>query len=423
LSARADFVLRGIGRLLTMDGPAGPRKGTLAGSIGAIEGAALVCSGGKVVWAGPESLLEKNCLIDDDTLVEEAGGALVTPGFVDSHTHPLFGKTRQEEFAMRAAGADYEEIAAAGGGILNSVAATRAASTDAIRANLQRHLGNMLASGTTTIEAKSGYGLDLETELRCLAIAGEEAEVSPVTIVPTFMGAHAVPVEYRGDPDGYIDYLIETVNPAVKQQGIARFVDIFCEKGVFTPEQSARYLAASSRQGFELRVHADEFHDTGGARVAFDAGARSADHLLSISPGNIAGIAGSGTVATLLPGTALFLNKPFPPGRKLLDAGAAVAIATDFNPGSCFCDSMPLIVSLAVCQCGFTVEEALVSATVNGAAALGLQGVKGGLAPGCDADIVVWDCDDHRTIPYHLGNPDVKVVYCAGERVYSTNHG
>lgn len=376
-----------------------------------------------MVWCGPEKDLEKHCVFTEECIFEDAGGSLVTPGFVDSHTHPLFGKTRQEEFAMRAAGADYEAIAAAGGGILNSVKRTRAASDSAIGDNLIRHLGKMLSSGTTTIEAKSGYGLDLETELRCLRILGETARTSPMTIVPTFMGAHEVPLEFRGRPDDYIDFLIDTVNPAVKEQGIARFVDIFCEKGVFTPEQAARYLRESAKQGFQLRIHADEFHDTGGARLAYEAGASSADHLLSISDENIRGIAGSNTVATLLPGTALFLGKPFPPGRKLLDAGAAVAIATDFNPGSCFCDSMPLIVSLAVCECGFTVEEAIVSATANGAAALGLSGRKGGLAPGCDGDIVVWDSDDYRMIPYHLGNPDVRVVYCAAQRVYSTNHG
>lgn len=413
---KADFVLRGIGSLLTMNGAPGS-------GIGLLRNAALACHGGRVVWAGPDELLQEHCEVSSQTVIEKAGGRVVTPGFVDSHTHPLFGRTREEEFAMRAAGADYEEIARAGGGILNSVKRTREAPSSTIMANLKRHLGNMLASGTTTVEVKSGYGLDLETELRCLEIAGRAAGETPQTLVPTFMGAHEVPMEFSGRPDDYIDYLINTVNPAVKQQGIARFVDIFCEKGVFTPGQAARYLKVSAEQGFMLRIHADEFHDTGGAAVAVEVGARSADHLLSISAGNIARIASSETVATLLPGTALFLNKPFPPGRKLLDAGARVAIATDFNPGSCFCDSMPLMVSLAVCNCGFTVEEALYSATAGGAAALGLSGVKGGLAPGCDADIVVWNREDYRAIPYHLGNPDVGEVYCGAQRVYSTNHG
>ena len=416
MKAPADFVLRGIGQLLTMDEEH-------HSGIGLIKNAAVAVSEGKVIWAGPDDLLPDNVALDENTVIENAGGCVVTPGFVDSHTHPLFGRTREEEFAMRAAGADYEEIAAAGGGILNSVRRTREASDETIRNNLVRYVSEMLACGTTTVEVKSGYGLDLETELRCLRIADKAASDIPITMVPTFMGAHEIPGEFKDRSDEYIEYLINTVNPAVKEQGIASFVDIFCEKGVFTAEQASRYLKASAEQGFNLRMHADEFHDTDGARIAVETGAASADHLLSISDSNISLISKSNTVATLLPGTALFLNKPFPPGRKLLDAGATVAIATDFNPGSCFCNSMPLIVSLAVCKCGFTVEEALVSATANGAAALKLSGVKGGLAPGCDADIVIWRCTDYRSIPYHLGNPDVKTVYCAGRKVYSTIHG
>lgn len=413
MKAPADFVLCGIGQLLTMKQP----------GIGLIENAAVAVSEGKVIWAGPEHLLEDNINVGENTVKDNAGGSVVTPGFVDSHTHPLFGRTREDEFAMRAAGADYEEIAAAGGGILNSVRRTREASDSTIRSNFLRYLREMIPCGTTTVEAKSGYGLDLETELRCLRIAAEASSEIPLTVVPTFMGAHEVPVEFKGRADQYIDYLINTVNPAVKKQGIASFVDIFCEKGVFTAEQATRYLKASASQGFGLRIHADEFYDTDGARVAVETGAASADHLLSISDKNILLMSQSNTVATLLPGTALFLNKPFPPGRKLLDAGATVALATDFNPGSCFCNSMPLIVSLAVCQCGFTVEEALVSATASGAAALKLSGIKGGLAPGCDGDIVIWKCSDYRSIPYHLGNPDVEAVYCAGIKVYSTIHG
>ena len=410
---RTDFVLKDIGQLLTMDGNG-------SGEIGLLTHAALAVCGGKVVWTGSDKDLETNCTLQSDTEIVSAGGKVVTPGFVDSHTHPLFGATRQDEFAMRAAGATYEEIAVAGGGILNSVKRTRLASAAVLEENMKHHLSIMLSNGTTTVEAKSGYGLDLTTELRCLEIAGKVASEVPQTIIPTFMGAHEVPVEFKGRPDEYIDYLINEVNPRVKKQGIAEFVDIFCEKGVFTPEQTARYLAESSDQGFALKIHADEFYDTGGTAVAVKAGATSADHLLSISDENIQLIAGSNTVATLLPGTALFLSKPFPPGRKLLDAGASVALATDFNPGSCFCDSMPLVVSLAVCQCGFTVEEALISATVNGAAALGLEKHKGRLVKGFDADFVLWNCTDFRTIPYHLGNPDVEVVYCDGLKVYST---
>lgn len=423
MKCEADLLLRDISQLLTIAGPRGPRKGAAASDIGLVENASLACHGGRVVWCGPSSLFEDCCFLSEDALVVEAGGSVATPGFVDSHTHPLFGGTRQDEFAMRAAGADYEDIAAAGGGILNSVERTRRADSSVIRQNLLHHMGRMLSCGATTVEVKSGYGLDLHTELRCLQVVSDAMPLTPVTMIPTFMGAHEVPLEFKGDPDGYIDFLINRVNPEVKLQGIARFVDIFCEKGVFTPEQAERYLRASAMQGFGTRMHADEFHDTGGAAVAARTGASSADHLLSISAVNTRLLAESPTVATLLPGTALFLNKPFPDGRKLIDAGAAVALATDFNPGSCFCDSMPLIVSLGVCLCGLTVEEALVCATANGAAALDLAGVKGGLAPGFDADIVLWDHDDYRFIPYNLGSPRIREVYCGGKRVYSTVHG
>ncbi len=413
MKIRTDFVLNDIGQLLTIDGSG-------SSGIGVLADAALAMENGKVVWVGFKNDLDTCCSVSDTTEIVSAGGFIVTPGFVDSHTHPIFGATRQAEFAMRAAGADYEDIAAAGGGILNSVKRTRLASDDLLRNNMMHHLSLMLSNGTTTVEAKSGYGLDISTELKCLEIAGEVAAIVPQTVIPTFMGAHEVPDEFKGRADDYIDFLINEVNPLVRDQGIAQFVDIFCEKGVFTPEQATRYLSASAQQGFSLKIHADEFYDTGGAAVAVNTGAVSADHLLSISEENIELIAKSNTVATLLPGTALFLNKPFPPGRKLLDSGASVALATDFNPGSCFCDSMPLIVSLAVCQCGFTVEEALVSATANGAAALGLGAQKGRLIPGFDADFVIWNSNDFRTIPYHLGNPDVAVVYCAGRKVYST---
>jgi len=340
---------------------------------------------------------------------------VVTPGFVDSHTHPLFGKTRQGEFAMRAAGADYEEIAAAGGGILNSVRATRAADDSVIEANLRRVLSSMLSLGTTTLEAKSGYGLDDETEIRCLRILARVAPTVPQTILRTFLGAHALPTEYAGDPSGYLSFLKTEVLPLVAKEGLADFVDVFCEKGVFTPEESRRHLQDAQGLGFRVRIHADEFHDTGGAGLAVELGAMSADHLLSVSPENIARLASSDTVATLLPGTALFLNKPFPPGRALLDAGAAVALASDYNPGSCFCESMPFMVNLAVCACGFTVEEALVSATVNGAAALGLSETKGALSPGMDADFIAWNIDDYRCIPYHMAVPDVGAVFCGDE--------
>jgi len=414
---RADLILKDIGELVTMAGSPAARRGEAARELSIIRNGAIASFDGRIVWTGKTSDAADRVEPASGSLEIDLAGKIVTPGFVDSHTHPLYAGTRQVEFALRAGGADYEEISAAGGGILNSVKRTRQATAESIESTLVKHLTTMLLYGTTTVEVKSGYGLDLETEIRCLETASRLSENWPQTIARTFLGAHEVPLEYRHRPDEYIDYLIETVLPEIKNRELADFVDIFCEKGVFTAVQSERYLKAAKRMGFGVRMHADEFHDTGGASLAVDLEALSADHLLSISDANIARIAASDTVATLLPGTALFLGKPFPPGRKLLDAGAAVAIATDFNPGSCFCESMPFMINLAVCQCGFTIEEAVTAATVNGAAALGMGDRKGALVPGMDADMIIWDLDDYRGIAYHMAIPDIDDVIVAGQLI------
>jgi len=417
MKPKADLVLEHAAEIVTMDGPPGPRRGDLASELSILRNASLAARDGRIIWAGEASALSDYVDLLPDAVVLDLEGKVLTPGFVDSHTHPLYSGTRQEEFALRARGADYEEIAAAGGGILNSVRRTRQATRSELEDTLVTHLTTMLLLGTTTVEVKSGYGLDEATEIRCLEIVTELAKYWPQTIRRTFLGAHEVPPEFSGDPAGYLAHLAAEVLPEVRRRGLADFVDIFCEKGVFGPEESREYLKAAGDMGFGLRIHADEFHDTGGAAVAVETGAFSADHLLSISDENIQLMAKSDTIATLLPGTALFLGKPFPPGRKLIDAGAAVAIATDFNPGSCFCESMGFMVNLAVCQCGLTIGEALTAATVNGAYALGLGDTKGALVPGMDADIIIWDLDDHRSIAYHMAIPDIEDVLVAGKRV------
>ncbi len=419
MKVQADLLLTDIGELVTLAGSPGLRRGEAAKELSIIQDGALASFNGKIVWTGKTRNAFKSVQLIENHLEIDVAGKVITPGFVDSHTHPLYAGTRQVEFAMRANGADYEDISAAGGGILNSVKRTRQASSEDIEDNLVKHLSTMLLLGTTTVEVKSGYGLDLETEIRCLETASRFAEHWPQTIARTFLGAHEVPLEYRNRSDEYIKYLIDEVLPLIKAGELADFVDIFCEKGVFTAEQSRRYLLAAKDMGFGIRMHADEFHDTDGASIAVDVGALSADHLLSISDRNISKIAQSDTLATLLPGTALFLGKPFPPGRKLLDAGAAVAIATDFNPGSCFCESMPFMINLAVCQCGFSIEEAVTAATVNGAAALGMGSYKGALAPGMDTDMIIWDLDDYRGIAYHMAIPDIEDVVVAGQLIFS----
>lgn len=413
---RADFLLRNIGQLLTLAGPQHPRRGHDASRISLIEDAAVAAMQGRVVWTGPAEDVESQVEPVGGMEIHDAAGRVVTPGLVDSHTHPVFGATRQEEFAMRAAGADYEEIARRGGGIMNSVRRTRETSSETMQSMMLRHLSSMLRHGTTTLEAKSGYGLDLDTEVRLLEVIRSVSGQVPQTVVPTFLGAHEVPEGYRDDPMEYIDFIISEVLPVVRESGLAAFVDVFCEKGVFTPAQSRKLLEAASAMGFGLKMHADEFHDTGGAELAAELGAVSADHLLSVSDGGVKALAESDTVATLLPGTALFLNKPFADARKLIDAGAAVALATDFNPGSCYCESMPFMINLGVCRCGMTVEEALVAATVNGAAAVGMIDRKGSLQPGRDADMILWNVDDYRSIAYHLAVDDIDTVF-VGARV------
>ena len=414
---RADLILTDIGELVTMAGSPAARRGEAARELSIIRNGAIASFDGRIVWTGKTSDVTDRVEPESGSLEIDLAGKIVTPGFVDSHTHPLYAGTRQVEFALRAGGADYEEISAAGGGILNSVARTGKASSESIEDTLLRHLATMLLYGTTTVEVKSGYGLDLETEIRCLETASRLSENWPQTIARTFLGAHEVPLDYRDNLHPRNMTLRQAVLPEIRKRGLADFVDIFCEKGVFTAVQSERYLNAAKRMGFGVRMHADEFHDTGGAAVAVDLEAFSADHLLSISDANIAKIAASNTVATLLPGTALFLGKPFPPGRKLLDAGAAVAIATDFNPGSCFCESMPFMINLAVCKCGFTIEEAGTTGCVIGAAALGMGDRKGALVPGMDADMIIWDLDDYRGIAYHMAIPDIDDVIVTGQLI------
>jgi len=382
-----------------------------------LAGRAVAISGGRIAGVGALAELRRRFPgASEETL---AGGVL-TPGLVDSHTHAVFGRTRADEYALRASGVPYMEVARRGGGINASVRDLRGRSRDELVALALPRLAECLDHGTTTLEIKSGYGLDTDSELKTLAAIAGVAERVPQRIVATFLGAHEVPPEHREDRARYLDLLVEEMIPAAAEQGIARFCDVFCEPGVFDPEEARRILNRGRELGLEPKLHADELENGGGAELAADLGAASADHLGAISDAGIAALARAGgasppTVATLLPATLLFLGRTaYAPARALLDAGAIVALATDFNPGSSPTPGLPIVLTLACSQMRMSPLEALVAATAGGAAALRLDDGTGTIAEGAPADLVWWSVPDHREIPYHVGVNRVGRVWVGG---------
>ena len=367
--------------LYAVDGPGSPRGGPAQQAPAPIEDAVLAWADGRITYAGPAGGWEG--------AAEPSAGAVI-PGFVDAHTHAVFAGDRREELRRRLGGATYAEIAAGGGGIVATVAATRAASEEQLIAASRPRLDEMLACGTTTCEVKSGYGLDLESELRMLRATARLQQAHPIDIVPTFMGAHEVPTEYRGRRDPYVDLVAEVMIPAVASERLAVWCDVFCETGVFTPAESLRILEAGMRYGLKPRIHADELGPSGGSQVAARIGARSADHLIFVPEDGIRAMQQAGVTATLLPNAAFYLKLGrFAPARALIDAGVPVALATDVNPGGGFSPSMPFAVALACFAMNMTFEEALTAATINGAWSLDLAGATGSLEPGKLADAVI----------------------------------
>jgi imidazolonepropionase len=397
------LLIRDLAQLVSPSGREAPLRGRALREVDVLEDAYLLCEGSRVAAVGRMRELEA---LDGDVEELDGGGLCAIPGLVDCHTHPAFGGDRVGEFSLRAAGASYEELHAAGGGILATVRATRAAGADGLRQAVSRHRGWMLRAGTTTWEGKSGYGLDRETELASLRAVREAGGV------PTWLGAHAVPPEV-GSADEYLDFALAEVLPEAAR--ISEAADVFLERGAFDADQARRYLTACREAGLALRIHGDQFTESGAIPLAVELGARSVDHLEATGAAGVRALAQSEVVGVLLPASALFLGRPMAPARPLVDAGAAIALATDFNPGSAFCESLPLVTSIACTQLGLAPAEALAACTVNAAHVLGRADSIGRLAPGYAADVVLIDAPDWRYLAYHLGGELVRTVLVGGE--------
>ena len=413
----ADLVVENCRQLATCRGPV-PKRGAALTDIGLLEKAWVAAWRGRVVFVGGEKAFRRQVGPGKGARRVDAGGLVGLPGFVDSHTHLPFAGSRVEEFRLRLQGATYQQLAAKGMGIQTTVAATRQATRAELLALCLSRLDRMLLNGATTVEAKSGYGLNLKDEVKQLEVLRAADGRHPVDIVPTFMGAHDIPKEYRNKKSDYIALLIDRIIPAVKKRGLAEFFDVFCEEGVFSVEETRRLAEAAQRAGFKIRIHADEFAALGGAALAAAVGAASADHLLSITPEGIQALAGSETVATLLPGVSFFLmTDRRAPARQLIEAGAIIALASDFNPGSSMVGSMLFVIQLGVFLLRLGIEEAINAATANAAFALRRHASVGSVEIGKKMDLLLCDAPDYPSLVYQLGINPIRHVIKDGRRV------
>jgi len=414
---KTDILIKGAAQMATCAGCDKPRRGKEMSYDIIMEDGWIAATSGRIVGIGKGDI-PREIKVDDDTLVIDASGKTVLPGFVDPHTHLVHGGSREKELALKLEGVPYLEILKKGGGILSTVRATRAASEEELMKKARKSLDIMLLHGTTTIEAKSGYGLNMEDEIKCLKVAKALNEQHPIDIVSTFLGAHAVPEEYRDKKEDYIDFLIQEVMPSVKRLDLAEYVDVFCEKGVFSIEESRKILVRAREMGYKLKIHADEIESIGGAELAGELGAVSADHLLAMSGKGLKKMRESGVIAVLLPGTSFNLNiGRYARARDIIDAGLAVALATDYNPGSCPTENMQLILSLACMKMKMTPEEVVCAATINAAHAIDRGKEIGSLEIGKRADIVILDVPNIEYLPYHFGINHVDKVIKNGRLV------
>jgi imidazolonepropionase len=407
----ADLAIVNCSQVVTMDGP-----GTGEESLGIIENGGVLVGDGAVSAVGPSA--ELMGIVPEGCTVIDAAGGVLTPGLIDPHTHVVFAGSRELEFEMRLKGATYAEIGRAGGGIRSSVRALRKASTEELVDGGRRRLRNLLSYGVTTVEAKSGYGLSTADEIRTLEAIAGLADEGPVEIIPTFLGAHEIPDEYQSRREAYIEMVISEMIPEVAGRGLAKFCDVFCEEHVFGLEESRAILEAGAAAGMRPKLHADELTPLGGAELAAEVKAVSADHLTMTSERGMTAIMEAGVVPVLLPGTSFFLASKYADARAMLDMGLPVALATDINPGSCTTDSLPLIMTIACLNMKMLPFEALRAVTVNAAKAIGMDGERGVIAPGSQADVALFDAEHYQYIIYHFGSSDVRMVLKRGRVVY-----
>lgn len=401
-------------QLVTLAGPARPRVGTELREPATIPDGAMLVIDGRIVAAGPRPDIEPRA---GDAEVFDAEARLVTPGFVDAHTHLVFAGNRADEFEQRCAGATYQEIAAQGGGIRSTVRKTRAASEDQLFEAAVRHAQWFLRGGTTTIEAKSGYGLTLMDELKILRVIRRVGDSTPLRIVSTFLGAHEIPEEYAGRGDDYVTLIVEEMLPRIAEEKLAEFCDVFCESKVFNLDQARRVLTAAKTHGLGLRMHADQFNSFGASDLAAELGAKTCDHLEQTQPSSIAALKAAGVQPVLLPGSVYAIgSQKYPGARAMIDGGVAIVLATDFNPGSSPTTSMRMMMSLACTQMKMTPAEALTAATINAACSLNRGDQIGSLEPGKTADFVIHDAEDYRELPYFFGDHQPAAVFVGGKQ-------
>ena len=412
------LLIRRAGQLLTLRGPEGARRGAALSDIGIVPDGAVLVTEGVIEAAGAAEDVERLAAGADNVIELDAGGRVVMPGFVDSHTHLVFSQPRLLDYEMRIRGADYHQIAEAGGGILSSVQAVRAAAPEDLEGQASRAIHNFAQHGTTTVEAKSGYGLDETGEMKTLVVLAA-IDGQPLEIVSTYLGAHIIPPEHAQNPDGYIDWMAREMMPRIRRQKLASFADVYCDQGAFTIEQARLYLLAAREIGFQLKIHAEQFSHTGAARLAVELDAASADHLEQADHEDAIALGNSDTVATLLPGSVFHLGLDrYAPARSLIENGAAVALATDFNPGTSPTCSMPMVLSLACTKMRMSPAEAICAATINGAHALRRGHLMGSLDPGKQGDVILLNATDYREIPYYFGVNLVATTIKRGVVIY-----